>query len=397
METVCTGLEVFLDESSGRGGLAPGARVGLIVHPASVDRSLRHTVDRFLAADHIEPVRLFAPEHGVRGEAQDMEQVEETIDQESGLPVVSLYGSNLESLRPDIAAFEGLDAIVYDLQDVGTRYYTYVTTLSFVMETAREAGLAVIVLDRPNPIGGTVMEGPVLDPAMASFVGRYPVPVRHGMTGGELASMYNDAFGIGCDLRVIPMQGWHRRMFMGQTGLPWVPPSPNMPTLDTALVYPGGCLLEGTNLSEGRGTTRPFEQFGAPWLDPAGLASSMAKHAVPGVLFRQTSFRPMFQKHAGHSCHGLFVHVTEPSEFRSFTFYLHAIQEIRSLCPEPFDWRRETYEFENERLAIDLLLGKTGIREGLEQGVPVNDLEQSWNAELARFRKERRPFLLYSE
>jgi uncharacterized protein YbbC (DUF1343 family) len=397
METVRTGLEVFLDESSGRGGLSPGARVGLIVHPASVDRSLRHTVDRFLAADHIEPVRLFAPEHGVRGEAQDMEQVQETIDQASGLPVVSLYGANLESLRPDIADFEGLDAIVYDLQDVGTRFYTYVTTLSFVMETAREAGLAVIVLDRPNPLGGTVLEGPVLDPAMASFVGRYPVPVRHGMTGGELASMYNDAFGIGCDLRVIPMQRWHRSMFMDQTGLPWVPPSPNMPTLDTALVYPGGCLLEGTNLSEGRGTTRPFEQFGAPWLNGSELTSSMAGHAIPGALFRQSTFRPMFQKHAGLSCDGLFVHVTDRSRFRSFSFYLHAIQEILRLCPQPFDWRRETYEFENDRLAIDLLLGRAGIREALQQDVAVDDLEQSWSDELARFMKERKPYLLYSE
>jgi uncharacterized protein YbbC (DUF1343 family) len=308
--------------------------------------------------------------------------------------VVSLYGDSRESLRPDVSDFHGLDAVIYDLQDVGCRYYTYVTTLSFIMETAREAGLPVVVLDRPNPIGGTVLEGPLLDPSMTSFVGRYPIPVRHGMTAGELALMYNDRFGIGCDLRVVPMQGWRRSMFMDRTGLPWVGPSPNMPSLPTAVVYPGACLLEGTNLSEGRGTTMPFLQFGAPWLDGRRLIDRAAR-PERGAAARPVSFRPMFQKHAGRRCGGVFVHVTDREAFRSFGWYLDAIRIARELDPERFDWRREPYEFENDRLAIDLLLGRPGIREALEAGTPAEELEASWRPDLDRFRSDRRPYLLY--
>ena len=395
MDIVLSGLDVFLDGSSDHAGLSPGARVGLVVHPASVDRTLRHTVDRIRQSDRFRIVRLFAPEHGTGGEAQDMESVGETTDRATGLPVISLYGENLESLRPDIAFLDGLDAILYDLQDVGSRYYTYVTTLSFVMETAREAGLPVVVLDRPNPIGGVVMEGPLLDPSMSSFVGRYPIPPRHGMTTGELALMYNGAFGIGCDLRVVPMQGWHRSMFMDQTGLPWIAPSPNMPTLETAVVYPGACLLEGTNLSEGRGTTLPFLQFGAPWLDGGAWRSRLTEG--DGIVSRPVSFRPMFQKHAGADCGGLFAHVQDRNRFRSFPWYLDAIRVARELDPARFDWRREPYEFENDRLALDVLLGRPGIREGLEQGVSAVDLADSWSSELDRFRRDRRPFLLYPE
>lgn len=394
MDTVFSGLEVFLDDASDHAGLSAGARVGLVVHPASVDRQYRHAVDLIRDRGRLDVRRLFAPEHGTGGEAQDMESVGQTTDRDSGLPVVSLYGDNLLSLRPDIAHMEGLDAVVYDLQDVGSRYYTYVTTLSFVMETAREAGLPVVVLDRPNPIGGVVMEGPLLHPSMTSFVGRYPIPPRHGMTTGELALMYNDAFGIGCDLRVVPMQGWHRTMFMDETGLPFISPSPNMPDLQTAIVYPGACLLEGTNLSEGRGTTLPFLQFGAPWIDGKAWAGRISGE---GAVPRPVSFRPMFQKHAGDRCGGVFVHVEDRKAYRSFTWYLAAIAIARDLNPDRFDWRRETYEFENDRLAMDLLLGRPGIREGLEQGASVLELEDSWREDLDRFRSERRPFLLYPE
>ena len=394
MDTVLSGLEVFLDDASDHAGLSAGARVGLVVHAASVDRYYRHTIDLVRERGRLEVLRLLAPEHGAGGEAQDMEAVGPAVDQGSGLPVVSLYGDNLESLRPDIADLKGLDAVIYDLQDVGSRYYTYVTTLSFVMETAREAGLPVVVLDRPNPIGGVVLEGPPLDPSMSSFVGRYPIPPRHGMTAGELALMYNDAFGIGCDLRVVPMQGWRRSMFMDQTGLPFVSPSPNMPVLETAVVYPGACLLEGTNLSEGRGTTEPFRQFGAPWLNGRPWADSLSRQGS-GAVPRPVSFRPMFQKHAGNRCGGLFVHVTDRNTFRSFSWYLDAIRFARKLDPERFDWRREPYEFENDRLAIDLLLGRPGIREGLEQGVAAAELEASWRADLAQFHSDRRPYLLY--
>lgn len=395
MDIVLSGLDVFLDSGSDHAGLSSGARVGLVVHPASVDRTLRHTVDRIRQEASYRIVRLFAPEHGAGGEAQDMETVGGTTDRATGLPVISLYGDNLESLRPDISFLDGLDAVIYDLQDVGSRYYTYVTTLSFVMETAREAGLPVVVLDRPNPIGGVVMEGPLLDPSMSSFVGRFPIPPRHGMTTGELALMYNGAFGIGCDLRVVPMQGWHRAMFMDQTGLPWIAPSPNMPTMETAVVYPGACLLEGTNLSEGRGTTLPFLQFGAPWLEGESWHACLADR--DGIASRPVSFRPMFQKHAGTDCGGLFAHVLDRNRFRSFQWYLDAIRVARELDPERFDWRREPYEFENERLAIDLLLGRPGIREGLEQGVSAGELADSWSSGLVRFRRDRRPFLLYPE
>ncbi len=395
MGTVLSGLEVFLDEAPDQAGLPAGVRVGLVVHPASVDRSLRHAVDLIREQGRLEILRLFAPEHGTGGEAQDMETVGQTVDSRSGLPVVSLYGESLESLRPDIACFEGLDAIIYDLQDVGSRYYTYVTTLSFVMETAREAGLPVVVLDRPNPIGGLVLEGPLLHPSMTSFVGRYPIPPRHGMTTGELALMYNDAFGIGCDLRVVPMQGWHRPMFMDRTGLPFICPSPNMPTLETAVVYPGACLLEGTNLSEGRGTTLPFQQAGAPWIDGRAWAERLPRHG--GGACRPVSFRPMFQKHAGRCCGGVFIHVEDRGGFRSFGWYLDAIRTARELDPGHFDWRRESYEFESDRLAIDLLLGRPGLREGLEQGVPAVELEDSWREDLDRFRSDRRPYLLYPE
>jgi uncharacterized protein YbbC (DUF1343 family) len=399
MTRVRTGLEMFLDPASDAAGLARGARIGVIAHAASIDAGGRHLVDRLVREGRFRVTRLFGPEHGVRGEAQDMESVAEPADRATGLPVVSLYGDSEESLRPRPEHFQGLDAVVYDLQDVGTRYYTFVTTLSYVMETAREAGVPVIVLDRPNPIGGLAVEGPVLEPAFASFVGRFPIPVRHGMTTGELALMMRDAFGVGGDLRVVPMSGWTRDLQFEHTGLPWVLPSPNMPTPDTARMYPGGCLVEGTNLSEGRGTTRPFELVGAPWLDAAALEQRLA-HAgddegLDGVLFRAASFRPMFQKHAGRSCGGVQVHLTDPARARPFAIYLVLLREARRLAPDLFDWRREPYEFVSDRLAIDLLLGRADLREMIEAGASVAAMESAWSPGLHRFLRERERFLLY--
>ncbi len=326
-----------------------------------------------------------------------MEPVAGGTDPDTGLPVSSLYGSDPASLRPRPGDLEELDAIVCDLQDVGSRYYTFVYTISYVMEAAREAGIPAIVLDRPNPIGGIAVEGPVLDPALASFVGRYPIPVRHGMTPGELARLFNDAFGIGCDLRVVPMTLWRRSMPFEDTRLPWVAPSPNMPSPATARVYPGGCLVEGTNLSEGRGTTRPFELTGAPWLPARALAESLEREALPGVLFRATSFRPSFHKHAGTSCAGVQVHVGDRDAFRPFATYLVLLREARRLAPEAFDWRREPYEFERDRLAIDLLLGRPGLRSMIEDGASLAELEASWERELREFLGIREKFLLYGE
>ena len=326
-----------------------------------------------------------------------MEPVAAGSDPLTGLPVFSLYGADPSSLRPRTEDLEGLDAILCDLQDVGSRYYTFVYTMAHVMEAAAATGLPVVVLDRPNPIGGVAVEGPVLEPPLASFVGRYPLPVRHGMTPGELARLFNEAFEIRCDLRVVPMRGWTRRMHFDGTGLPWVAPSPNMPTPATAEVYPGGCLVEGTNLSEGRGTTRPFELVGAPWLAAPPLAEVLAREAPVGALYRATSFRPSFHKHAGESCRGIQIHVVDRAAFRPFATYLILLREARRLAPATFDWRREPYEFERDRLAIDLLLGRAGLRPLLEAGATLAEMESSWTRDLEAFLELRGNFLLYPE
>lgn len=401
MSRVRTGLESFLDPASDAAGLARGARLGVVAHPASIDAGGRHLVDRLLRDGRFRVVRLFGPEHGVRGEAQDMEAVAEPADPATGLPIVSLYGDSVGSLSPQPEHLDGLDAVIYDLQDVGARYYTYVYTLSYLMEAAGRAGIPVVVLDRPNPIGGLAVEGPVLEPGYASFVGRFALPVRHGLTTGELACLFRDAFGIRCDLRVVRLSGWTRAMHYDDTRLPWVLPSPNMPTPETALVYPGGCLVEGTNLSEGRGTTRPFELVGAPFLAGAGLAGALAQagdaDGLDGVVFREAWFRPAFQKHAGASCAGVQVHVTDRAAARPFATYLVLIREARRLAPAAFDWRRERYEFVDDRLAIDLLLGRPDLRPMIEAGAPLGDMEAVWAPDLTRFIRERERILLYRE
>lgn len=392
--TVRTGLEVAMSDP-GRFGLASGARVGLVAHPASVDADLRHAVGR-LAESGLRLVRLFGPEHGIGGEAQDMEPVDGR--RETGGPEeVSLYGEDESSLKPRREHLADLDAVVVDLQDVGSRYYTYVYTLAYVMETAAEVGVPVVVFDRPNPIGGRITEGPVLEERCASFVGRYPIPVRHGLTAGELARLFRERFGIDAALTVVPMEGWRRAMQFEDTGLPWVLPSPNMPTPDTARVYPGGCLIEGTNLSEGRGTTRPFEWLGAPWLDAPALARRLDDLRLPAVAFRACAFRPGFQKFAGQTCAAIQVHPLDPVGFRPFLTYLTILAEIRRLHPDRFDWRREPYEFVDDRLAIDLLLGRSELRQALEAGVDPLDLERGWSEELDAFDGIRDEVRLYGD
>ena len=353
-------------------------------------------MQRIVETDRFRLVRLFAPEHGPYGHEQDMEQVHSTPESSTGLSVVSLYGNTAESLRPARSDLEDLDAIVADLQDVGSRYYTFIYTLSYMMEAARDADLPLVVLDRPNPLGGLRVEGPVLVPELSSFVGRYPLPVCHGMTTGELARLFNDEFGIGCDLHVVELGGWRRSMAFEDTRLPWVPPSPNMPTPTTARVYPGGCLIEGTNLSEGRGTTTPFELVGAPWLDGHRLAAELRGANTPGALFRSASFRPMFQKHAAEPCSGVQVIVDDVETFRPFSTYLAILREARRQRPESFRWRTETYEFETERLAIDLLLGRPELKPMLESEAALEELERSWEKELEEFSKLRQRFLVYS-
>jgi uncharacterized protein YbbC (DUF1343 family) len=394
--TVRSGLDRWRLEGAGIAGLDGGDRIALLAHPASIDSGARHAVELLSEAGGPRLVRLFAPEHGLYGHEQDMETVGAAVDPASGLPVTSLYGDSPESLRPRAADLDGLDAVVVDLQDVGSRYYTFVYTMAYVMEAAAELDLGVVVLDRPNPIGGTRVEGPLLDPAFASFVGRFPLPVRHGMTPGELARMFNETCAIGCRLTVVPMRGWRREMQFEDTSLPWVAPSPNMPTPATARVYPGGCLVEGTNLSEGRGTTQPFELIGAPWLDAERFARALRERELPGALFRAASFRPMFQKHAGAGCRGVQLIVSDPADFMPFETFLAILVEARRQAPDEFDWRRETYEFESSRLAIDLLLGRGDLRPRLERGEPVSSLAESWREELAAFVERRRRWLLYS-
>jgi len=389
MAAVLSGLDVLIGRLT---ALVRGRTIGLLCHQASVTRDLTHAARAIGAIRGARLRRLFAPEHGLAGAAQDHAKIGAERDPLTGLPVVSLYGKRL---APGPRALEGLDALVVDLQDVGARYYTFVWTMALAMRSAASAALPVIVLDRPNPLGGETLEGNMPDPRFASFVGLYPLPTRHGMTIGELAGYLNDTHGLGCDLTVVPMLGWKRAMRWEDTGLPWVAPSPNMPTPDTARVYPGGCLVEGTNLSEGRGTTRPFEWIGAPFLDGTRLARALARRRLPGARFRAIGFEPAFHKWKARRCGGVQVHVTDPSRFQPVATYMALLAEARSQAPRRFRWRKPPYEFERRKLPIDLLGGGPSIRRAIERGAQVKRLEASWRRDLARFSRARRPFLLY--
>ena len=389
MAAVLSGLDVLVSRLP---SLLRGRSVGLLCHQASVTRRLTHAAEAIRSMRGVRLRRLFAPEHGLTGAAQDHARIGAERDPRTGLPVLSLYGRRLE---PEPQALDGLDTLVVDLQDVGARYYTFVWTMALAMRSATRAGLPVVVLDRPNPLGGERLEGNMPDPRFASFVGLYPLPTRHGMTIGELAGYLNDTHGLGCDLTVVPMLGWRRAMLWEATELPFVAPSPNMPTVDTARVYPGGCLIEGTNLSEGRGTTRPFEWVGAPFLDGPRLARALERRGLPGVRFRGIGFEPAFHKWKGRRCGGVQVHVTDANRFKPVATYLALLAEARKQAPRHFKWRKPPYEFERRKLPIDLLGGGPSMRQAVERGAPLRRLEASWRRDLARFARARRPFLLY--
>ena len=389
---VVVGLERILADQK---HLLKGKRVGLVCNPTSVTPDLQHAVDLFHAADGIDLRAIFGPEHGARGDVQYMVDVVEEKDAKTGLEVFSLYGKTKESLAPTKEMLEGIDTLVVDIQDIGSRYYTYVYTMSYCMESAAKYGKEVIVLDRPNPLGGISVEGNVLNQPLRSFVGRYPIPVRHGMTPGELAGLFNEEFGIGCKLTVVPMRGWNREMWFDETELPWVIPSPNMPTLETATVYPGMCLLEGTNVSEGRGTTMPFLLVGAPWVDAYALAEALTAEKLPGIRFRPHYFTPTWDKCKGLRCGGVQLHISDRDAFKSYVTGIAVVKNLRRLNPKPFDWRREAYEFENDHLAIDLLLGRHELRKMVEADAPIGEIEQSWNDELATYMAVRAKYLLY--
>jgi uncharacterized protein YbbC (DUF1343 family) len=386
---VQSGLDVLVHH---RLGVLRGKRFGVLAHQASVDARLDHVVELLGSVRGARLAALFAPEHGLWGAAQDLVHIAAERDPVSGLRVVSLYGERRE---PTPAMLRGLDLLVIDLHDIGARYYTYQWTTALAMRACARAGVRVLILDRPNPLGGEVVEGNVPDPAFASFVGLYPLPARPGLTLGEIARYLQRAHGLGGTVDVVGMRGWRRAMLWEDTGLPWVAPSPNMPTPDTARVYPGGCLIEGTNLSEGRGTTRPFEWVGAPYLDAHAYAEALTAERLPGVVFRPARFRPTFQKWAGRVCGGVHVHVTDRARFKPFLTGLAVIAVARRQAPRAFRWRRPPYEFEYRRLPIDILLGTDTIRRALEHGRSLEVIERGWQSELASWRRRRAASLLY--
>ena len=383
---VRTGLEAFLDEGLPR---LHGRRAGLLTNQTGVDRRFRSTIDLLHADGCVDLRAVFAPEHGVRGEAQAGVTVPASVDERTGLPIHSLYG---DTHQPTAAMLAGLDALVFDLQDVGVRYATYISTMAGAQEAAAGARLDFVVFDRPNPINGAGVEGGVLEPAFRSYVGAHPLPVRHGLTAGELARLVAAERGWP-EPAVVPMCGWRRPLWFDQTGLPWVQPSPNLPTLDTITLYPGTCLIEGTNPSEGRGTTRPFELLGAPWLDPYPLVLELERRALPGVAFRPAFFTPAFSKHAGARCGGLQVHITDRERLSPVSLGIHLLHAVRTTNRDAFAWR----ESADGGFFIDRLLGSDRPRRALEGGAGVDEVTAPWADEVSAFVERRRPFLLYAE
>ena len=387
---VKTGLEALLEEHL---DLLKGRTVGIIANPSSVNSRLEHILDLFFNHPEIELTTVMGPQHGARAETQDnMIEWEDYQDPLTGLPVYSLYG---ETRRPTAKMLDHVDTVVFDIQDVGARYYTFISTLALALEAAEEYGKNFIVLDRPNPINGIAVEGPVLTPPFHSFVGLYPLPIRHGMTVGELALYFNSEFGLNCSLEVVKMKGWKRRMFFEDTWLPWVLPSPNMPTVDTAIVYPGMGLLEGTNVSEGRGTTRPFEFSGAPWVKPPEMVQQLRTMALSGAVFRPVHYTPTFHQWSGQVIGGVQIHVLDRHRFRPFRTGLALVKTYRRMGEDQFQWKSPPYEYEDEHLPFDILCGTDQIRKQIEAGVSLDEIEAFWQEDLERFLQVREKYLLY--
>jgi uncharacterized protein YbbC (DUF1343 family) len=370
-----------------------GLRVGVLANPASIDHEFRHVVDRLAASRDCRLAAIFGPQHGFQSDLQDnMIESPHAKDARRNVPVFSLYS---ETREPTPEMLDLIDVLVVDIQDVGARIYTFIYTMANCLRAAARQGLPVIVCDRPNPIGGVAVEGPMLKSGYESFVGQFPIPMRHGMTVAELARLFNDRHSIGAELEIVPMEGWSRDMYWDDTGLPWVMPSPNMPTFDTAVVYPGTVLFEGTMLSEGRGTTRPFELIGAPWLDGELLAERMNSAGLPGVHFRPAMFEPTFQKHAKTTCGGCQIHVTSRQKFEPVEVGVSLLRECYGLAPERFDWRAPPYEYEHDKMPIDILAGSPSLRQQIEQQVVLADIVASWHSGETDFAEARRAYLLY--
>ena len=384
------GLERLLDGPDRK--LIKGQRIGLVCNPASVDSRLIHVSDRLATGDWT-LTALFGPQHGFRSDLQEnMIESPHAHDARRRVPVHSLYS---ETREPTAEMLADVDVLVIDLQDVGTRIYTYIYTMANCLRAARRHGIRVVVCDRPNPINGDDVEGATLDPEYESFVGQFAIPMRHGLTIGEAARVFNDHFGIHAAVDVVPMDGWSRAMYYDATGLPWVLPSPNIPTLDTAIVYPGAVLFEGTLLSEGRGTTRPFELIGAPWIDGERFAEALNARRLPGAYFRPAFFEPTFHKHAKVLCGGCQVHVTDREAFEPMRVAVEMLAEFRREAPSEKLWRDPPYEYEHVKPPIDILYGSDRLRTGIDAGEDPASIVKDWRRDEEAFRELRRNFLLY--
>ncbi|MBX9956363.1 DUF1343 domain-containing protein [Peribacillus simplex] len=380
-QKVSPGIEVLLKDEK---NVLSGKKVGLITNPTGIDSKLTSIVDLLHDDPDINLTALFGPEHGVRGDAQAGASVEYYVDEKTGLPVYSLYG---KTKKPTPEMLKDVEVLVFDIQDVGTRYYTYIYTMAYAMEAAKENDIPFIVLDRPNPQGGESVDGPVLEPEFSSFVGLYPIPLKHGMTVGELATFFNKEYKIGADLKVIKMKGWKRDMDYDDTGLPFVLPSPNMPTVSTTFVYPATGLIEGTNVSEGRGTTKPFELIGAPYINSDELAGKLNALRLPGVKFRAASFTPTFSKHAGKLSHGVEIYITDREEFKAVPTGLHIIKTIQDLYPGDFEFLAANN--------FNLLIGNGWIMSRIKEGSTVNEILKEYQVRQDAFKKVRKNYLLY--
>ena len=391
MTHVVTGLEELLDQTE----LIGGRPWALLANHSAVTSDL-DPARAVLTAAKVGPlIRLFAPEHGLDGVVQDMELVADEVDPLTGAEVRSLYGTDSATLAPRSEDLEDFAVLVVDLPDIGSRYYTFAATMDAAMAACERARVEVMVLDRPNPIGGVEREGGLVHAGFESFVSQLPTPVRHGLTLGEIALLLHRERYPGLELTVVPCRGWQRSDWWDETGLPWVPPSPNMPVLETAAIYPGLCLVEATSLSEGRGTTRPFHWVGAPWLDGAALVTALRKRALPGVAFRAIRFQPVFQKHVGEVCGGVEIHLTDRRALRPLALGLELLQAVRNLEPASFAWRHEPYEFVSDVPAIDLLTGSAAARELLESDGEPESLCEEWRREVSEFEQTLEGFLLY--
>ncbi len=384
------GLEKILDEQI---NLLENSRVGLVCNQATVDHRFRHAADLFFEHPKINLTTLFGPQHGIRGDVQDnMIETTHSIDRDTGLPVYSLYS---ETREPTEEMLRDTDVLVYDLQDVGCRVYTFIYTMANAMRSCAKFGKKFIVLDRPNPIGGIAVEGNVLEIGHESFVGQYPIPMRHGLTIGELAGLFNHEFSIGCDLELVKMHNWSRDDFYDETDAPWVMPSPNMPTVETAVVFPATVYFEGTQVSEGRGTTRPFEIVGASYINSKEYSEALASLKLSGVIFRPIEFLPTFQKHAGNSCGGVFLHVTDRLTFEPVITGLAMIKTAFDLYPEEFKWKNPPYEYVFDRNPFDVIAGTTKIREMFEQKASWEELKSFCRTGVEEFLLIREKYLLY--